>query len=164
MRRLFDSAFKGSAEMYAKAEKDLNAAIARLGADHPMEFPSTAFNCATILTYANIEVHTLADLKVAMDGTIKEWMTRKDRTTEVFHTGLATAMAAEVIEACKYADDPDPYKGQYHGHMTDAEVRELGLPLVTKDIPGFGRVTWALAILYFCSSIMTWLFLKENKE
>ena len=33
-----------------------------------------------------------------------------------------------------------------------------------KDIPGFGRVTWALAILYFCSSIMTWLFLKENKE
>ncbi len=60
MRRLFDSAFNGSQQMYAKAEEALNEAIARLGADHPMEFPSTAFNCATILTYCNIEVHTLS--------------------------------------------------------------------------------------------------------
>ena len=137
MRRLFDSAFSGSEQMYAKAQESLNDAIARLGENHSAEFPSTAYNCATILTYANIEVHTLADLKKAMDGTIKEWMTRKERTTEVFHTGLATAMAAEVIEACKYADNADPYNGEYHGHMTDAEVRELGLPLVTQDIPGF---------------------------
>ena len=46
-------------------------------------------------------------------------------------------MAAEVIEACKYVDNTKPYGDEYWGHMTDAEVRELGLPLVTKDIPGF---------------------------
>ena len=80
---------------------------------------------------------TLADLKTAMDGPIKDFMTREYRLHDVFTSGFATAMAAEVIEACKYVDDPDPYKGEYHGHMTDAEVRELGVPLVTQDIPGF---------------------------
>ena len=33
-----------------------------------------------------------------------------------------------------------------------------------KDIAGFARVSWALAILYLLSSVMTWLFLKEKKE
>ena len=28
---------------------------------------------------------------------------------------------------------------------------------------GYTRVSWALAILYLCSSLMTWLFLKEKK-
>ena len=137
MRRLFDCVFNGSDQMYEKAQKDLADAIKRLGEDHPCILPDTAFNCAIILEYTGIEVKTLADLKAAMEGPIKEWMTKKERTTEIFHTGIATAMAAQVIEAVKYADDTQPYKGEYHGHMTDAEVRELGLPLVTKDIPGF---------------------------
>ena len=123
--------------MYAKAQQSLEEAIGRLGAGHSAQFPSTAYNCAVILTYTGIEVHTLADLKTALDGPIRDWMTKNERTSDVFRTGIATAMAAEVIEACKYADDTDPYKGEYHGHMVDAEVRELGLPLVTKDIPGF---------------------------
>jgi len=29
-----------------------------------------------------------------------------------------------------------PYDDKYHGHMSDAEIRELGVPLVTDDIPG----------------------------
>jgi acetyl-CoA synthase len=46
-------------------------------------------------------------------------------------------MAAETIEACKYAKSPRPYGDEYWGHLSDAEVRELGVPLVTGDIPGF---------------------------
>lgn len=30
-------------------------------------------------------------------------------------------------------------------------------------VVGYTRVSWALAILYLCSSLMTWLFLKEDK-
>ncbi len=137
MRRLFDCVFNGSDQMYEKARKDLDAAIKKYGPDHSVMLPDTAFNCAIILEYAGIEVKTLGDLDAAMNGTIKEWMTKEERVNDVFHSGLATAMAAQVIEAVKYVDDPQPYKGEYHGHMTDAEVRELGLPLVTKDIPGF---------------------------
>ena len=137
MRGLFDSAFKGNDEMYAKAVRDLDEAINKYGADHVMQFPNTAYNCSIILQYTGIEVRTLADLKKALDGPIKDYMTREPRLHDVFTSGFATAMAAEVIEACKYVEDPEPYHGEYHGHMTDAEVRELGVPLVTRDIPGF---------------------------
>ena len=123
--------------MYAKAARDLDEAIAKFGADHVMKFPDTAYNCAIILQYTGIKVETLGDLKKAMDGPIKEMMAREQRLHDVFTSGFATAMAAQVIEACKYVDNPAPYAGEYHGHMTDAEVRELGLPLVTEDIPGF---------------------------
>ena len=137
MRRLFDRVFKGSDEMYAKAVEELDAAIAKFGADHVMKFPDTAYNCACIRQYAGIEVKTLADLKTALEGPIKEYMNHDPRTEKVFKSGYATVMAAEIIEACKYVEDPNPYKGEYHGHMSDAEVRTLGVPLVTGDIPGF---------------------------
>ena len=44
-----------------------------------------------------------------------------------------------MIEACKYVQHRHaPMRApHYHGHFADAEVRELGVPLVTGDIPGF---------------------------
>ena len=137
MRHLMTGVFQGSDLMYAKAEADLAEAVAKFGADHAVSFPATAFNCAIILQYTQIEVKTLADLQKAMEVIKTEWMTKEWRVNDVFHSGLGTAMAAEVIEACKYVDNDNPYNGEYHGHMSDAEVRELGLPLVTQDIPGF---------------------------
>jgi len=123
--------------MFAKAETELAAAIEKYGADHVMQFPDTAYNCSCILQYTGIKVQKLKDLKEALDGPIKAFMSHENRTHDVFTSGFATAMAAEVIEACKYVEDPEPYHGEYHGHMSDAEVRELGVPLVTRDIPGF---------------------------
>lgn len=65
-------------------------------------------------------------------------MLREPRTKSIFYSGVGTAIAAEMIEACKYAKTDTPYEGTiYHGHFADAEVRELGVPLVTGDIPGF---------------------------
>ncbi len=123
--------------MFAKAEESLKEAIAKYGADHVMQFPDTAYNCSIILQYTGIKVQKLKDLETALYGPIKDFMTREYRTHDVFTSGFATAMCAEIIEACKYVEDTQPYKGEYHGHMSDAEVRELGVPLVTRDIPGF---------------------------
>jgi len=133
---LFDRVFRGSDEMYALAEKSLSEALAKYDENTPFAFPNTAYFAANIYAYTGQKVTKVGDLKEAM-GTIKSWMTREYRTHDVFTTGIATAMAAEVIEACKYIDNPAPYDEKYHGHMTDAEVRELGVPLVTQDIPGF---------------------------
>ena len=134
---LFDRVFNGNDQMFALAEQTLAQTVARLGANAPMQMPDTAYFCANILAYQGLKVTTLADLQTAMEN-IRGMMGREYRTANAFNSGLATAMAAEVIEACKYADNPHPYdEGKYHGHMTDAEVRELGVPLVTRDIPGF---------------------------
>ncbi|MEL4106585.1 acetyl-CoA decarbonylase/synthase complex subunit alpha/beta [Oscillospiraceae bacterium WX1] len=134
--RLFDRAFTGSDEMLKLAESAINITYDKLGADAPVAFGSTAYHLACIYAYLGLKVTTIGELKAAMEP-IKALMTRNYRLNDVFKSGIATVLAAEVIEACKYAENPTPYSEKYHGHMTDAEVRELGVPLVTQDIPGF---------------------------
>jgi len=136
MRRLFDRVFSGSDEMYALAEKALEETINELGEAAPVAFPNTAYFLANIYSYLSKKVTTLGELKACMPE-IKEWMPRTQMTGSVFDTGIATVLAAEVIEACKYARSEAPYEAPYTGALSDAEVRELGVPLVTGDIPGF---------------------------
>ncbi|MDR1797438.1 MAG: CO dehydrogenase/CO-methylating acetyl-CoA synthase complex subunit beta [Clostridiales Family XIII bacterium] len=136
MKKLFDRVFDGADEMYALAQKTLDETIAELGESAPVAMPNTAYGLATISAYLAKQVNNLGDLKAAFEEA-KTWNVHEPRLTNIFNMGKGTFMAAEVIEACKYAKDPDPYKGEYHGHLSDAEVRELGVPLVTDDIPGF---------------------------
>ena len=134
---LFDTVFRGSDEMYAKAEADVNAVVAELGEDAPMKLPDTAYYLACIYSYLGIKVTTLGELKAALPA-VRAMMTRDHKTKDIFTSGIGTAISAEIIEACKYAHCENPYEGTvYHGHFSDAEVRTLGVPLVTRDIPGF---------------------------
>ena len=134
---LFDRVFKGSDEMFAKAEESVNKAVADLGLDAPLTLPDTAYYLACIYCYLGIKVQTLGDLKNALPA-VKAMMTRNYKTKDIFTSGVGTAISAEIIEACKYAYTQTPYEGtKYHGHFSDAEVRTLGVPLVTRDIPGF---------------------------
>ncbi|MDR1183451.1 MAG: CO dehydrogenase/CO-methylating acetyl-CoA synthase complex subunit beta [Coriobacteriales bacterium] len=133
---LFNRVFDGADEMFALAEKTLDEAIAELGEDAPVNMPNTAYGLANHLTYFNRRITTLKELKAAFEDD-RALNIHEHNLSAVFKTGYATFAAAEVIEACKYARSDDPYNGEYHGHLSDAEVRELGVPLVTDDIPGF---------------------------
>ena len=53
---LFDRVFRGSDEMYFKAETELNAVIAELGEDAPMTMPDTAYFLACIYAYLGKKV------------------------------------------------------------------------------------------------------------
>lgn len=134
---LFDRVFRGSDEMYEKADAVLTEAIATYGEDKETPLPHTAYFWSCNYAYAGNKVTNLKEARAALDH-IKTMMTKEQRVKDVFTSGVGTAMAAEVIEAVKYIDNPDPYADtKYHGHFADTEVRELGLPLVTGDIPGF---------------------------
>ncbi len=134
---LFDRVFRGSDEMFAKAEADVNAIFDELGADAPLNMPHTAYFLACIYAYIGKKVTTVGELYDVLPD-VKAMMLREPRTKSIFYSGVGTAIAAEMIEACKYAKTDTPYEGTtYHGHFADAEVRELGVPLVTGDIPGF---------------------------
>ncbi|WP_010260362.1 acetyl-CoA decarbonylase/synthase complex subunit alpha/beta [Treponema primitia] len=141
MKLLFNRVFDGSDEMVAVAEKTLNETLKELGESAPLAMPDTAYFLANHLAYLGKKITTLGELKAAFDETKASWMPRNQRLGDVFKTGFGTVLAAEVIEACKYAKSPTPYgegdAREYWGHMSDAEVRELGVPLVTGDIPGF---------------------------
>lgn len=144
MKLLFNRVFDGVDEMYAIAQKTLNETVKELGDSAPVGMPNTAFCLPNHLAYLNKKVTTIGELKACFPE-VKAWMPHEQRLADVFKSGFGTVMAAEVIEACKYAkaakEGVDPYtvkdERQYWGHFSDAEVRELGVPLVTGDIPGF---------------------------
>jgi acetyl-CoA synthase len=136
MKLLFNRVFDGVDEMYALAEKTLNETVAELGESAPLTMPNTGYFLANHLAYLAKKITTLGDLKAGFPE-VKAWMPHNQRLDDVFKSGFGTFLAAEVIEACKYIRSPEPYGGEYHGHLSDAEVRELGVPLVTGDLPGF---------------------------
>ena len=87
------------------------------------------------LNTTGTKVTNLKELKEAL-GVVKSLMTRENKLNDVFMSGVATALCAEFIEAIKYIDGAQPYEEPCYGHLSDAVIRELGVPLVTGDIPG----------------------------
>ncbi|MGZ8889590.1 MAG: acetyl-CoA decarbonylase/synthase complex subunit alpha/beta, partial [Halobacteriota archaeon] len=52
-------------------------------------------------------------------------------------SGEATMVAAEIVEALKYIDNPDPYANTpYTGFIADEVLRRLGISFVDDTIPG----------------------------
>ena len=132
---LFDIVFNGNDKMYDRAVADLEAAIAKYGEDKAVGFPETAYSLPCYYSETGEKIATLGEMKNAM-GYIKTLMTRERRLDSGFKSGVATALCAEFIEALKYIDGAQPYELPLEGHFSDAKIRELGVPLVTGDIPG----------------------------
>ena len=132
---LFDIVFNGNDKMYDRAVADLEAAIAKYGEDKAVGFPETAYSLPCYYSETGEKIATLGEMKNAM-GYIKSLMTRERRLDSGFKSGVATALCAEFIEALKYIDGAQPYELPLEGHFSDAKIRELGVPLVTGDIPG----------------------------
>ncbi len=144
MKTLFERIFAGNDEMYALAVKAVDEAIAKVGADAPATFGDTAYSLPCMYAMTGKKVATVGEAKEALETTVKDFMTRNNRTKDIFTSGVATALSAEIIELMKWAvNGGTPYEDPIMGHFTDAQVRELGVPLVTRDIPGVAVIIGA---------------------
>ena len=132
---LFDVVFNGNDTVYGLTENAVDAAIAQHGADKAVGFPHTAYSLPCYYAVTGTKIEKLGDMKDAL-AVIKSLMTREKRLNDAFMSGVATALCAELIEALKYIDGATPYEEPCYGHLADAVIRELGVPLVTGDIPG----------------------------
>ena len=132
---LFDRVFGGNDYNYERTVAAVDAAIATYGENEPVGFPDTAYALPCYYGVTGVKITTLAEMKAAMD-TIKAKMTRNNRLHDAFESGIASALCAEFLEALKYIHGATPYAEPEMGHLTDAFVRNLGVPLVTGDIPG----------------------------
>ena len=132
---LFDRVFSGNDAVYGLTEGAIDAAIAQHGEDKAVSFPNTAYSLPCYYGVTGIKVTNLKELKEAL-GVVKTLMTREKRLNDAFMSGVATALCAEFIEVLKYIDGAEPYAEPCYGHLGDATIRELGVPLVTGDIPG----------------------------
>ena len=139
---LFDVVFSGNDTVYGLTEGAVDAAIEKHGADKAIAFPDTAYSLPCYYAVTGTKVATLGQLKEAL-GVVKTLMTREQRLNDAFMSGVATALCAEFIEVLKYIDGAAPYEAPCYGHLADAVIRELGVPLVTGDIPGVAVILGA---------------------
>ena len=132
---LIDRIFNGNDAVYGLTCQAVEEAIAQHGADKAVEFPHTAYCLPCYYAVTGVKVKTLGEMKEAL-GVIKSLMTREHQLDDALMSGVATALCAEFIEVLKYLDGAAPYSEPYYGHLPDSIIRELGVPLVTGDIPG----------------------------
>ncbi|MBE6942514.1 MAG: CO dehydrogenase/CO-methylating acetyl-CoA synthase complex subunit beta, partial [Ruminococcaceae bacterium] len=133
---LFDRVFGGNDYNYQRTVAAIDAAIAQYGEAEPVAFPDTAYNLPCYYGITGKKINTLGELKAALEGDIKPMMTRNKRLQDAFDSGIASALCAEFLEVLKYLHGATPYAEPEMGFLTDAFVRNLGVPLVTGDIPG----------------------------
>ena len=132
---LINRIFSGNDAVYGLTEKAVNDAVQANGADKAVGFPHTAYCLPCYYAVTGVKIKTLGELKEAL-GVVKSLMNREETLDNALMSGVATALCAEFIEALKYLDGAEPYLEPCYGHLADAVIRELGVPLVTGDIPG----------------------------
>ena len=140
MSVLTDLIYGGSNAVAGLTEGAVNDAIAKYGADKAIAYPDTAYFLPTIYAATGVKVKTLGDLPACV-GVLKSLITNEEDLGAALNAGLATAVGAEILEALKYVDNPDPYADETGiGFVPDPIIRSLGVPLVTGDIPGVAVV------------------------
>ena len=132
---LIDRIFSGNDAVYGLTVQAVDGAIAQHGADKAVGFPHTAYCLPCYYAVTGVKVKTLGEMKEAL-GVVKTLMTREQQLDDALMSGVATALCAEFIEALKYLDGAEPYSEPCYGHLADSIIREMGVPLVTGDIPG----------------------------
>ena len=134
-KMLIDRIFNGNDAVYGLTVQAVDGAIAQHGADKAVGFPHTAYCLPCYYAVTGVKVKTLGEMKEAL-GVVKTLMTREQQLDDALMSGVATALCAEFIEALKYLDGAEPYSEPCYGHLADSIIREMGVPLVTGDIPG----------------------------
>ncbi len=136
---LFDRVFGGNDYNYQRTVAAIDAAIAAYGEGEAVSFPETAYSLPCYYAVTGEKISNLREMKAAME-TIKSKMTRGNRLYDAFESGIASVLCVEFLEALKYIHGAVPYSEPEMGHLSDAFVRNLGVPLVTGDIPGIAVI------------------------
>ncbi|WP_422446126.1 acetyl-CoA decarbonylase/synthase complex subunit alpha/beta [Thermoanaerobacterium sp. DL9XJH110] len=136
---LFDIIFTGSEQALSACKSVVEKTVEAFGENEKISFPETAYSLPMIYAATGKKVNTLADLKEVIP-IIESLIVKEQSLEKALNAGLATAVAAEVIEACKYTGGKNPYEEPCAGFIPDTVIRSLGVPLVTGDIPGVAVV------------------------
>ncbi|MFZ7132772.1 MAG: acetyl-CoA decarbonylase/synthase complex subunit alpha/beta [Eubacteriales bacterium] len=132
---LFKIIYLGKNQYLKLAEEMVQKAILEKGKEANVKFPSTAYSLPVIYAITGEKISTVGDLEKALH-LAKEYIHEGKYLQDALDSGTASAMLAEIIEAVKYTLEEVPYEAPLQGHLTDAQIRAFGVPLVTQDIPG----------------------------
>jgi acetyl-CoA synthase len=169
-RYIATAAIRGATAIVAEAEQMVASAIADLGADRPVAFINTAYHLPVILGFTGMEVDNLGQLQKAVTYAKSLlnavpgdslWLPYLGETLDA---GAATLLAAETIEAVRFARGEQPDKipglqltgtsfagngngggggGYANGPIDDIQLRAWGIQLVDGRMPGFAAIVGA---------------------
>ncbi|HEX6270200.1 MAG TPA: hypothetical protein VFZ43_08195, partial [Anaerolineales bacterium] len=166
-------AIRGANALVTEAELMLNKALTEKGTDTPVSFPNTAYYLPTILGMTGRAIEKIGDLKAVMEQArhMLHPMPAGNHWTpylgETLDSGMATLLAAETIEAVRFAYglQPEPmagfklaggtsftspdangkegangHDGHLNGPIDDIQLRSWGIQLVDGRMPGFAAI------------------------
>jgi len=168
-RYIATRAIRGANALVSEANFMLQKALREKGPDKQVSFPNTAYYLPTIYGMTGEKVETLGQLEGILDQAqqLLHPMPSKRHWTpylgETLDSGMATLLAAEVIEAIrfvynlqpenmpgfelaggtKYSDNGDGLVGHLNGPIDDIQLRSWGIQLVDGRMPGFAAIVGA---------------------
>ena len=133
---LYKKAIDGAIIATGYADQLLNKAIRQQGRDKEIGYPSTGYYLPCITAWTGERVTKLAQLPRLL-GEVRGKIREEYTFDNAVASGEATMIAAEIVEALKYIDNPDPYAATpYTGFVADEVLRKLGISFVDDTIPG----------------------------
>ena len=170
-RYIATRAIRGANSLVNEAEVMLERALGEKGPDTPVAFPNTAYFLPVIYGMMGKEVERLGEIPeiLAHARTLLHPMPSKTQWTpylgETLDSGMATLIAAEVIEAIRYVYGMQPEampgfeltggtaftspdmngegessNGHLNGAIDDIQLRSWGIQLVDGRMPGFAAI------------------------
>jgi acetyl-CoA synthase len=165
-RYIATRAIRGANALVMEAEAMLGRALREKGGQMAVAFPNTAYYLPLIYGMTGAKVETLGDLRPALNHarellhpvpSPKHWTPYLGETLD---SGMATLIAAEVIEAVRfvYGLQPEPLPGfelaggtaygrngngavgHLNGPIDDIQLRTWGIQLVDGRMPGFAAI------------------------
>ncbi|NLE46577.1 MAG: CO dehydrogenase/CO-methylating acetyl-CoA synthase complex subunit beta [Chloroflexi bacterium] len=165
-RYIATRAIRGANALVAEADAMLKRALAEKGPDTPVAFPNTAYYLPVIYGMLDHKVTTLGDMPSVLEHAARLLHPLPDERLwvpylgETLDSGMATLLAAEIIEAVRFVngDQPERYPGleltgsteypeldggHLNGPIDDIQLRSWGIQLVDGRMPGFAAVVGA---------------------
>ena len=165
-RYIATRAIRGANALTTEAELMLHKALTEKGPDTPVAFPNTAYYLPLIYGMTGAKVERLGDMQPALEHarellhplpSAQNWTPYLGETLD---SGMATLIAAEVIEAIRfvYGTQPEPLPGfelaggtsyggngnglvgHLNGPIDDIQLRSWGIALVDGRMPGFAAI------------------------
>jgi len=168
-RYIATRALRGANLIVGEADALLSKALREHGPDTPVAFPNTAYYLPVILGMTGREVTTLGELEPVL-AHAKDLLHPVPTTHcwtpylgETLDGGMATLLAAEIIEAVRFVYGEEPQQlaslhttgasftspdgsnngdgnGHLNGPIDDVQLRTWGIQLVDGRMPGFAAI------------------------
>ncbi len=165
-RYIATRAIRGANALVTEAELMLRKTLDEKGPDTPVEFPNTAYYLPLIYGMTGKEITTVGQLKPVLEHARallhpvpagQKWTPYLGETLD---GGMATLLAAEIIEAIRfvyglqpekmpgielaggtsYSENGDGLYDHLNGPIDDIQLRSWGIQLVDGRMPGFAAI------------------------